>query len=94
MLRDELGSNWREKLPVPGDHEAVIKGQQTSAPAVVPMASHHQASGGTAVTSPEAKPSAELTKEQQFKMYEEVKERGNGYVKKVQYNVLYRGKFW
>ena len=86
MLRDELGSNWREKLPVPADHEVVIKGQHTSTPSVVP--SQHQSSDGKAVTSAEAKPSAELTKEQQLKKYEELKEKGNAYVKKVQNSVF------
>lgn len=90
-MRDELGSNWREKLPVPADHEVVMKGQHSTMPSVVP--SQHQASHGTAVTSAGVKPSAELSKEQQLKKYEELKEKGNAYVKKVRFVCIVGGIF-
>lgn len=81
LLRDELGPDWREKLPVPTDHEVVMKGQHTSVPSMPP--SQQQGSDGRAATSAEAGSSEELTKEQRLKKYEELKEKGNAYVKKV-----------
>lgn len=79
QLRDELGPDWRSKLPLPADHEAVMKGQHGNISSLLP--SQQQASDSTAMTS--AKATNELTREQQLKKYEEVKEKGNAYVKKV-----------
>ena len=57
-----------------------MKGQRTSVSSALPS---QQGSGGTAATLAEAGPSDALTKEQQLKKYEELKEKGNACVKKV-----------
>ena len=81
-LRDEHGANWRSKLPLPTDHEAVMKAQCTSIPSI-PVVVAQQGSEKTAVKSAEAGASNEMSKEQHLKKYEELKEKGNTLVKKV-----------
>jgi len=82
LLRDELGSDWRKKLPLPSDHEVVMTAQRSGG---ITSASPSQQRSfvNAAVTSVEVKPSVELTEEQKLKKYEELKEKGNAYVKKV-----------
>ena len=83
LLRDELGSDWREKLPVPTDHEMVMKAAQPANTIPPPPPGQQQSSDNIATTSAKPKPSAEPTKEQHLKKYEELKEKGNAHVKKV-----------
>ena len=80
-LRDEHGADWRSKLPLPTDHEAVMKVQRTGIPSIPVVA--QQGSEKTAVKSTEVRASNEMNKEQQLKKYEELKEKGNTLVKKV-----------
>lgn len=54
--------------------------------------SQQQAPDNVAVMSAEVKPLVELTEEQRLKKYEELKEKGNAYVKKV-YNCMNRTMF-
>lgn len=76
LLRDELGADWRNKLPLPSDHEVVMKEQRAPS---VPVGQRQ----GSEKTTAEATVSGEMSKEQRLKKYEQLKEKGNGYVKKV-----------
>lgn len=73
-----MGPDWRNKLPLPTDHETVMVAQRSRV-----TSGWQQGMGNAAMTSTEVKPSGELTKEQKLKKYEELKEKGNAYVKKV-----------
>ena len=78
MLRNEHGADWRSKLPLAADHEAVMKGQHTSISSI-PVETQ-QGYGKMAV---ESRASDKMSEEQQLKKYEELKEKGNAHVKKV-----------
>ena len=69
------------KLPLPSDHELVMTAQHRGG-VISASPSQQQA---PVVTSAEVKPSVELTEGQRLKKYEELKEKGNAYVKKVLY---------
>lgn len=73
-----MGPDWRSKLPLPTDHETVMVAQRSRV-----TSGWQQGTSNAAMTSTEVKPSDELTKEQKLKKYEELKEKGNTYFKKV-----------
>ncbi|XP_065897793.1 sperm-associated antigen 1-like isoform X2 [Dysidea avara] len=75
LLQEQLGFEWRKKLPVPPDHAAIMASPRQQ---VIPPVQQQPTMSST--TPPE------LTEQQKLKKYEQFKEEGNTHVKKGRYS--------
>jgi len=77
LLQEQMGYDWRKKLPVPPDHAVVMASPQQP---VVPTVHQYQ-SNSVAPSSSVSLP--ELNEQQKLRKFERCKEEGNTHVKKV-----------